>query len=52
MNLLRRRLGELPADLQAQVQTLSLDHLGELGEALLDFAQLKDLVTWLQSHQG
>ncbi len=47
-----RQVGEVPPELQAQVQALSLEQLGELGEALLDFAQLADLVNWLQSHQG
>jgi predicted transposase YdaD len=34
-------------DLETQIKTLPLAQLEELGEALLDFSQMDDLVTWL-----
>jgi hypothetical protein len=45
---LARRVGTLPANVEAQVQALDLPQLEALGEALLDFAGLNDLVGWLQ----
>ncbi len=34
-----------------QIQTLALTQLEELGEALLDFSELADLLAWLQTSQ-
>jgi predicted transposase YdaD len=45
---LTRRLGTLPANVEAQVQGLKLPQLEALGEVLLDFVALDDLVGWLQ----
>jgi predicted transposase/invertase (TIGR01784 family) len=45
---LARRVGTLPATVEAQVQALALPELEALGEALLDFAALDDLSHWLQ----
>jgi predicted transposase/invertase (TIGR01784 family) len=45
---LTRRLGTLPVTVEAQVQALALPQLEALGEALLDFAELGDLVEWLR----
>ncbi len=47
---LTRRVGTLPATVEAQVQALALPQLEALGEALLDFAGLGDLTDWLQGH--
>lgn len=47
LRLLHRRVGELPEAIRLQVVALSLSHLEALGEALLDFTELKDLETWL-----
>jgi hypothetical protein len=47
---LTRRVGILPASVEAEVQLLTLDQLEALGEALLDFAQLGDLTDWLTSN--
>ncbi|MBH8577747.1 DUF4351 domain-containing protein [Nostocaceae cyanobacterium CENA369] len=33
------------------IQTLCLDRLEELGEALLDFTKIEDLLDWLQTNQ-
>jgi predicted transposase/invertase (TIGR01784 family) len=48
LRLLARRVGTLPANVEAQVQALALPQLEALGEALLDFAGLDNLVGWLQ----
>jgi predicted transposase/invertase (TIGR01784 family) len=48
LRLLVRRVGTLPANVEAQVQALALPQLEALGEALLDFAGLGDLNQWLQ----
>jgi predicted transposase YdaD len=45
---LKRRVGNVSIDLEARVKTLPLAQLEELGEALLDFSQMADLVTWLE----
>jgi predicted transposase YdaD len=50
LRLLMRRVGVLPAHVEAQVQSLDLQKLEALGEALLDFAQLRDLTDWLTSN--
>lgn len=47
IRLLARRIGILPAELRSQVEQLSIVQLESLGEALLDFEQLSDLMTWL-----
>jgi hypothetical protein len=44
---LNRRIGNISIDLEAQVKTLPLTQLEELGEALLDFSQMSDLIDWL-----
>jgi uncharacterized protein YjeT (DUF2065 family) len=50
LRLLNRRLGEASPELHLHVQELSLTQVKALGEALLDFATLNDLVEWLRSH--
>ena len=52
LRLLRRRVGPLSEADEAQIRRLSLVALEELSEALLDFTQGADLVTWLQAHQA
>jgi len=51
LRLLARRVGTLPTSVAAQVQALELPQLEALGEALLDFAQLSDLINWLNDNQ-
>jgi len=46
---LKRRLGEIEPSLVAQVQTLSVEQLELLGEALLDFSTVADLAQWLNN---
>lgn len=50
LRLLRRRVGPLDAANEAQIRQLSLEALEDLSEALLDFTQVADVVTWLQAH--
>ncbi|AFY41245.1 Rpn family recombination-promoting nuclease/putative transposase [Nostoc sp. PCC 7107] len=47
--LLTRRVGELSPDVRQQVETLSLEQLENLGEALLDFTSMADLLSWLEA---
>jgi hypothetical protein len=47
-----RRVGPLDAADEAQIRRLSLEALEDLSEALLDFTQMADVVTWLQAHQA
>jgi hypothetical protein len=42
-------LGEIEASLLAQVQTLDIEQLELLGEALLDFSTVADLAQWLSN---
>ncbi|MDJ0617387.1 MAG: DUF4351 domain-containing protein [Calothrix sp. MO_192.B10] len=48
LRLLQRRVGELSPQLQQRVQSLCLNQLEALGEALLDFTGMEDLLNWLQ----
>ena len=48
LRLLTRKFGTLPTSAEAQVQALALPELEALGEALLDFVIVGDLVRWLQ----
>jgi predicted transposase/invertase (TIGR01784 family) len=47
---LKRKLGSLSPELEVKVRSLSLTNLEDLGEALLDFSSLQDLISWLNSH--
>jgi predicted transposase YdaD len=46
---LTRRVGELPQEVIEQIQSLSLEQLENLGEALLDFQAIADLETWFNT---
>ena len=50
VRLLNRKVGELPANVEARVMGLSINILEDLGEALLDFDSLDDLIDWLNNH--
>ncbi|BCL36871.1 Rpn family recombination-promoting nuclease/putative transposase [Nostoc sp. MS1] len=52
LRLLRKQVGELPQDVSDRLETLSLEQLENLGEALLDFTSLADLLSWLDTHSG
>lgn len=44
---LNRRFGEIDASLIDRIRGLSIERLELLGDALLDFTTISDLVTWL-----
>jgi predicted transposase YdaD len=46
---LTRRVGQLPQQLLERIETLSLEQLENLGEALLDFQAIADLETWFNT---
>jgi predicted transposase YdaD len=48
LQLLVRRMGELSPEVRSQIESCPLGQLEALGEALLDFARLDDLQSWLQ----
>ncbi len=48
---LARRFGPLTPEMRSQISQFSIAQLEELGEALLDFSSMQDLVDWLQAHQ-
>jgi Domain of unknown function (DUF4351) len=48
LRMLQRRVGTISLDTEAQVCTLSLPQLEDLGKALLDFSELDDLENWLR----
>jgi predicted transposase YdaD len=48
---LTRRVGELPQEVRQRIETLSLEQLENLGEALLDFQGMTDLEAWF-SREG
>ena len=47
LRLLRRKFGNLTADLDSCLQTLPLSQIEALVDALFDFTSLSDLETWL-----
>jgi Domain of unknown function (DUF4351) len=49
LRLLKKRVGNISTDLEEMVKALSVERLESLGEALLDFTQMEDLITWLES---
>lgn len=49
---LTRRVEELPQQVRERIETLSLEQLENLGEALLDFTSLADLQVWLEALEG
>ncbi len=51
LKLLKRRIGELPQEVIEEIQTLSVEKLETLGETLLDFTTIDDLLKWLQANQ-
>jgi predicted transposase/invertase (TIGR01784 family) len=48
---LNRKIGNLNTELTARVNSLSIDRVESLGEALLDFSQMSDLVVWLDANR-
>jgi len=48
---LKRRFGDIDASLVEQVRNLSAEQLEKLGEALLDFSEVADLVVWVEQQK-
>jgi predicted transposase YdaD len=48
LRLLSKRFGKLNSRQEIQITALSVEELEELGEALLDFANVADFDRWLQ----
>jgi predicted transposase/invertase (TIGR01784 family) len=48
LRLLNRRISTIPQNLVTQIQELPVEQIESLGEALLDFQSLSDLVSWLE----
>jgi predicted transposase/invertase (TIGR01784 family) len=48
LRLLTRKLGNITPEMQLLVNGLSIDRVESLGEALLDFTQMDDLINWLE----
>jgi predicted transposase/invertase (TIGR01784 family) len=48
---LARKLGNITPEIRSQVNNLSIEQLESLGEALLDFSQMGDLMSWLDANQ-
>ncbi|MGK7884481.1 MAG: DUF4351 domain-containing protein, partial [Crocosphaera sp.] len=44
---LKRKLGNIPASSETQIKELTINEMEDLGEALLDFSTIDDLVNWL-----
>jgi hypothetical protein len=49
---LKRKVGELDPEVEAQVRGLEVVQLEELSEALLDFSDVEDLIVWLRNLEG
>jgi predicted transposase YdaD len=49
LRLIVHRFGTIAPETEAQIKTLSLIQLEDLGKALLDFSQLSDLENWLRT---
>ncbi|MDJ1181374.1 DUF4351 domain-containing protein [Roseofilum sp. BLCC_M91] len=45
---IKRKLGEINPELESQIKALDIDRLEALGEALLDFNSVEDLIAFLQ----
>jgi predicted transposase YdaD len=47
---LTRKLGSISPEVRSRVNSLTIDRLESLGEDLLDFTQISDLLAWLDIH--
>jgi predicted transposase/invertase (TIGR01784 family) len=52
MRLLNRRIGSIPDRVSTQIGQLTVPQLEDLGEALLDFTKMEDLVSWLDVNRS
>ncbi|BAU14666.1 hypothetical protein LEP3755_52170 [Leptolyngbya sp. NIES-3755] len=49
--LLEQKIGTLPSEVVDRLSTLTLDQMGRLAIALLNFASITDLTNWLNEQQ-
>jgi predicted transposase YdaD len=49
-SMIIRRVGTLSSEVNAAVVALPLAKLEDLGDALLDFTEVADLINWLQTN--
>jgi hypothetical protein len=49
VRLLNRRFGDIAPEIEQRIRSLSTAELENLGEALLDFSNTHDLITWLET---
>jgi predicted transposase YdaD len=47
---LNRRFGEINSSLVDRIKTLTIEKLDDLADALLDFSNISDLITWLNQN--
>jgi predicted transposase YdaD len=52
LKLLTRKLGEIAPELRSRVSSLKIDRIESLGEDLLDFTQMSDLINWLERERN
>lgn len=52
MRRLKHRFGPVPETVEAEIKTLSVELLEELGECLLDFTQFDQVVEWLARRES
>ena len=52
IRLLKRKFGELSPNLVTKLENLEVETLESLGEALLDFNSLSDLINWLETNSN
>jgi predicted transposase/invertase (TIGR01784 family) len=50
LKLLTRKLGNINPEIRSRVNSLTIEQLESLGEDLLDFTQMSDLLAWLDAH--
>jgi hypothetical protein len=50
IRLLKRKVGNFSPELQTKIRSLSIEKLDNLGESLLDFNSLQDLIFWLDNN--
>jgi predicted transposase/invertase (TIGR01784 family) len=50
LKLLTRKFGNISPEVRSRVNSLTIDRLESLGEDLLDFTQMSDLLAWLDTH--
>jgi hypothetical protein len=52
MRQIKRKLGEISPELEAQVRRLEVERLELLGEALFDFSTVENLRHWLDNQHS